>query len=222
MVQPELLLASNSPRRREMLAWLGWNFTSSPPEIDESHLTGEPPAEYVLRLSAGKAQASAAQARANQVILAADTAVVEGDDLLGKPATPDEARAMLRRLRGRTHQVFTALAVIAPGGGQLLQDLCVSSVPMRDYTDEEIDRYIASGDPFDKAGGYAIQHPDFRPVENFSGCYASVMGLPLCHMERSLRKLAISSPRDVPRSCQSRLGYNCPIFAAVMRGERVG
>lgn len=205
-----------------MLAWLGWNFSSSPPDIDESQLPGEPPADYVLRLSAGKAQASASRAHANQVVLAADTAVVEGNDLLGKPATPDEARAMLRRLRGRTHQVYTALALVAPGGGQLLKDLCVSNVPMRDYTDEEIDLYIESGDPFDKAGGYAIQHPGFQPVEHFAGCYASVMGLPLCHMERSLRKLAISSPRDVPRSCQTRLGYDCPVYAAVLRGERAG
>jgi septum formation protein len=93
---------------------------------------------------------------------------------------------------------------------------------MRPYSDEEIDVYVASGDPLDKAGAYAIQHADFHPVENFSGCYASVMGLPLCHLVRTLCKMGIAPPADVPAACQAHLQYTCPISAAILRGETIG
>ena len=102
---------------------------------------------------------------------------------------------MLRRLRSRTHQVYTGIAVMPLSDGNLLTDLCVTDVPMRAYSDEEIDAYVATGDPLDKAGAYAIQHPDFHPVESMSGCYASVMGLPLCHLTRTLRNTR-DSPQD--------------------------
>jgi septum formation protein len=103
-----------------------------------------------------------------------------------------------------------------------LTDLCVTEVPMRDYSDQEIEAYVQTGDPLDKAGAYAIQHPDFQPVDDLSGCFASVMGLPVCHLVRSLRKLDIPPRADVPTNCQSLLNYQCPVYRAVLRGEQVG
>src|SRR5204863_5653183 len=108
------------------------------------------------------------------------TTVVDGNDILGKPIDNAEAFAMLTRLRGHTHQVYTGVALLRKSDGLLLKELSVTDVPMRDYSDEEINAYIATGDPLDKAGAYAIQHPQFQPVEHMRGCYASVMGLPLC------------------------------------------
>jgi MAF protein len=156
------------------------------------------------------------------IILAADTAVVDRNAILGKPKDMAEAMAMLLRLRGRSHRVYTGIAVLRMSDGKLVTDLCVTVVPMRDYNNKEIEAYIATRDPLDKAGAYAIQHPVFHPVESLTGCYASVMGLPLCHLTRSLRKMEITPKNDVPAECQSSLGYTCPISIAVLSGEQVG
>jgi len=129
---------------------------------------------------------------------------------------------MLRRLRGRCHQVYTGIAALRVSDGLLLADLCVTEVPMRAYSDDEIDAYVQSGDPLDKAGAYGIQHPDFQPVESMQGCFASVMGLPLCHLIRNLRRLEITPGNDVPDACQSHLNYQCPVSRAILRGEQVG
>jgi len=93
---------------------------------------------------------------------------------------------------------------------------------MRDYSDQEIKAYVQTGDPLDKAGAYAIQHPDFQPVDDLSGCFASVMGLPVCHLVRTLRRMDIPPHADVPANCQSLLNYQCPVYRAVLRGEQVG
>jgi len=103
--------------------------------------------------------------------------------------------------------------------GNLLTDVCVTDVPMRNYSDEEIHAYVATGDPLDKAGAYAIQHADFNPVIDMQGCYASVMGLPLCHVTRLLREMDIEPGADLPANCQSFLNYACPAFARILRGE---
>jgi MAF protein len=143
-------------------------------------------------------------------------------ELLGKPESPEQAGAMLRQLRGRTHHVYTAIAVLESGGGNSAADRCCSDVPMRAYSDAEIAAYIATGDPLDKAGAYAIQHAGFHPVEQFAGCFASVMGLPLCHLARTLRKLGYSPPVDVSAACQASLKYDCPVSAGILRGEDLG
>ena len=220
--KPVLILASNSPRRRELLALSGWMFDVRPSAVDESRRPDEAPGEYVLRLAETKALAAAPLAHPGQIILAADTAVALAGDILGKPRDVAEAAAMLKNLRGRGHQVYTGLAALDPAGGNLATDLCVTEVPMRAYSDEEIEAYAASGDPLDKAGAYAIQHIGFHPVEKLAGCYASVMGLPLCHLVRTLRRLDVQPRSDVPAACQAALHYSCPISAAVLRGERVG
>jgi MAF protein len=219
---PGLVLASNSPRRRELLALGGWSFQVRPADVDESQLPGEAPADYVLRLAQSKARACASSIPPDLIIVGADTSVVTGPDVLGKPKDPAKALEMLRSLRGHSHLVLSGIAVLRPSDGTLVTDLCTTEVPMRAYGDDEIAAYVATGDPLDKAGAYAIQHPGFHPVETLHGCYASVMGLPLCHLARSLRKLGILSGKDVACECQSTLRYGCPIFSAVLRGDMAG
>lgn len=218
------MLASNSPRRRQLLGWLGIEFDARPADIDESALPGELPQPYVLRLAAEKARAASACLGQDCLVLAADTIVADGNALLGKPADAAGARAMLSALRGRVHQVHTALALLDPASGEQVTELCSSDVPMRAYSDAEMDAYIASGDPLDKAGAYAIQNADFHPVERFSGCYASVMGLPMCHLQRGLRRLnaLTGALPDVRQICRANLNYDCPISEAVLRGEAAG
>ncbi len=210
-----IVLASNSPRRRELLALMQWDFILSVADVDESTRSNESPAEYVLRLAETKARAISADA--DRIILAADTTVVDGRDILGKPMDGAEAFAMLSRLRGRIHQVYTGIALLRASDGLLLTDLCVTDVPMRNYSDEEIRDYIASGDPLDKAGAYGIQHAGFHPVENLKGCFASVMGLPLCHVTRIIRKMDVNPNVDVPANCQRHLEYDCPAYGNILK-----
>jgi predicted house-cleaning NTP pyrophosphatase (Maf/HAM1 superfamily) len=129
---------------------------------------------------------------------------------------------MLSKLRGRCHQVITALAILPSNNQSLQTDLCISTVCMRNYTEEEMDAYVKSGDPLDKAGAYAIQNEQFHPVNGFKGCFASVMGLPLCHLNRSLKKLDIYLTADIPQACLQNLGYTCPIHRAVLQGQDIG
>ncbi len=197
-------------------------FSVSVSNVDESQQTGEAPADYVLRLAEAKARAAIPNARPEHVIIGADTTVVDGNRILGKPKDMMEATAMLKLLRGHAHRVYTALAVFRMYDEQLITDLCVTDVPMRNYSDEEIEAYVLSGDPLDKAGAYAIQYPGFHPVENMKGCYASVMGLPLCHLIRVLQRMGVYPGADVPVACQSLLQYQCPVSPAILRGELVG
>jgi len=211
-----LILASNSPRRKQLLGLGGWGFEIKPVEIDENPLVGEQPKAYVRRLAASKARAAAGDAAPDDIIVAADTTVVDQGEILGKPSGPGEAEIMLRRLRGRRHQVYTALAVLRVADGKMLIDWCVTEVPMREYTDDELQAYLASGDPLDKAGAYAIQHREFHPVVHLEGCYANVVGLPLCHLVRTLHQMQIEPDNDVPAACQSTLQYDCSIFPHVL------
>jgi len=216
--KPSLILASNSPRRRQLLALAGWKFNVFAADVDESQRPNEAPADYVPRLAESKARAVVGDS--DQIVLAADTAVVDRNVILGKPKDSAEAVTMLIRLRGHTHQVYTGVALLRQSDELLLKDLCVTDVPMRDYSDEEIDGYVQTGDPLDKAGAYAIQHPEFRPVAEMSGCYANVMGLPMCHVIRMMRKINIQPTTDVFASCETLLEYRrCPASEAILRGE---
>ena len=197
-------------------------FSVTASDVDESKLPSEKPAQYVLRLAEAKARAIVHTAGPEQIIVGADTAVVDSGDILGKPVDTTEAVTMLTRLRGHSHQVYTGIAALRAADGKLVTDLCVTDVPMRLYSDEEIDAYALSGDPLDKAGAYAIQHSGFQPVEKLTGCYASVMGLPICHLVRSLRQLDISPNADVPTNCQTYLNYQCPVSGTILSSENVG
>lgn len=222
--QPEIILASNSPRRRELLALTGWQFKIMPADVDETPRNGEPADAYVFRLAQEKAQAvavSLANADAEKravYIIAADTTVADEGKILGKPQDAAEAQAMLQSLRGRTHQVYTAVSIIDFISGQTITELAATDVPMREYSQAEVDAYIASGDPFDKAGGYAIQHSEFSPVNNLAGCYANVVGLPLCHLTRAAQKMGLIPHEDIAAACQHMLAYDCKIYQKVQRG----
>jgi len=214
-----LLLASNSPRRKQLLALGNWEFKITVSDVDESQMAGEAPKEYVLRLAQAKALAVAGKAQPEAVIIGSDTAVVDGNSILGKPTDEADAMRMLRQLRGHTHQVFTGVAVYRVSDKSMLTELCVTDVPMRNYSEDEIQAYVKTGDPLDKAGAYAIQHPGFQPVESMSGCYAGVMGLPMCHVLRALQKFDISPSNDVPSACRSLLNYQCQVSSAILRGS---
>lgn len=222
MSVPPIVLASNSPRRKEILSWTGLPFITHPADVDETALNNESADDYVTRLADQKAQVSASFAPFNGLVLAADTTVADGSTILGKPSDLEDAKRMLVRLRGRIHQVHTAVVVSIPSKGIKKQALCSTDVHMRRYTDEELQVYLETGDPMDKAGGYAIQHPEFRPVIKFAGCFASVMGFPLCHFELLLRRMGYGERKEIPFVCQEHLSYSCPIYKHVLRGETAG
>jgi septum formation protein len=216
-----LILASNSPRRRSLLALGGWQFQVHAADVDESIIDGERAETYVLRLAQSKAAAVAQHFDQQEVILASDTTVVDGGQILGKPGGPSQAEAMLRQLRAHTHQVHTAITVHCVADGAQYSGICTTDVPMRVYSDAEIAAYVASGDPLDKAGAYAIQNRDFSPVENLSGCFASVMGLPLCHLTRLLRQIGLApSVGDVAAACQEELDYECDVYELYLGSDR--
>ncbi len=229
-----LILASGSPRRRELLALGGWQFRVEPAEVDETPLPGETARNYVMRLAESKALAVSGRAAQEDIILAADTTVVDIPDgkseaegeILGKPIDEAEATEMLRRLRGRVHQVYTGLAVFQMSAGKLLSnasalltDLSSTNVKMRDYSDEEIAAYVASGDPFDKAGGYAIQNEYFHPVESITGCYSNVVGLPVCHVARLLNQVGLPPMYDLVDQCLIDLHHPCLISQQILNNE---
>jgi len=218
---PPVWLASASPRRQSMLGWMNLEFKIQAAEIDESLGPGELPMEYVSRLAREKAAAASKKIRANGLILAADTAVVLNRDILGKPLNKGEAEKMLKALRNQSHQVITALILLETQQAVSTIETCTSIVHMRNYSDDEISKYVESGDALDKAGAYAIQHPQFNPVDNLIGCYASVMGLPLCHLERNLRKFSDYQPVPINAVCQKFLDYTCPIHQRILDGENI-
>lgn len=210
MTPDRFILASGSPRRRALIASLGITFDVLKSDIDETQHPGEAPLVYARRLCQQKAAAVMTQLAA-RVILAADTIVIlatSGADgpLLGKPENAAEARDMLRRLRNRPHQVCTAFTVLCTGAdSQQITHVEQTTVHMRAYSDDEIEAYIASGDPFDKAGGYAIQHQGFNPVARIDGCYNNVVGLPLCAVKRALTDIGWPGLNPAP-------GCDCPPF----------
>ena len=222
MNKKNLVLASNSPRRKQLLALGNWNFTTIVSDVDESQLAGERPTEYVLRLAKAKAQAVAGKVDSESIIIGSDTSVIFNETIFGKPVDEADAEHMLQQLRGQTHQVFTGVAFYRVSDGKILTELCITDVPMRAYSNEEIAAYIQTGDPMDKAGAYAIQHPKFQPVAAMHGCFAGVMGLPMCHVVRALRQLDIQPPADVPSACQNLLNYQCHVSSRILQGEAAG
>jgi len=215
---PALILASSSPRRRALLTELGLDFTVAAADVDERACPGESPADLVVRLSQSKGHVVAEQ-HPGELVLAADTVVVLDNEILGKPADPAQAVEMLSALRGRMHYVFTAVSLRkADGllsGSHLATRLSCSKVWIRNFTDGEIRDYVATGDPLDKAGAYAIQHPRFSPVERWDGCYTAIMGLPLGAVAELLSE-AGRPPADVILVCERQSGACC------LRGRQVG
>ena len=184
----ELILASQSPRRRELLARLGLSFRVCAADIDETMDPSRPASDEVARLSAEKAAAVATAA--GSVVVAADTVVVLDGRVLGKPRDKDDARAMLAALSGRDHQVVTGLTVRGDGGAETAA--VVTQVHFRPLSRGEIDAYVATGEPMDKAGAYGIQGLASVFVDRLDGDYYNVMGLPLCRLCQMLGRAGIS------------------------------
>ena len=213
----ELILASASPRRHALIRLLGRAVSIRPVAVDEESITYPDPAVNVVRTARLKAETAANALDEAAIVIAADTTVALGDEMLNKPAGPSAARAMLRRLRGRTHQVHTGLVVLQTGTERTVTAVSTTDVTMRRYTDAEIDAYVASGDPLDKAGSYAIQHAGFRPVARLDGCYTGVVGFPLCRLTAALRELGASV--DLPVATESGDYRDCAICLQMLDGR---
>ena len=191
-----LILASESPRRRRMLARLGVAFRTEAAALDETRLAHESPPDMTVRLALLKAQTVfdrvgvAPAAHLTHLVLAGDTAVAIGDDILGKPADRDHAMAMLRRLSGATHTVFSAVALVAgePISGKQAHYLSATEVTFERLDARQIETYCDSEEPFDKAGAYAIQGFAGAFVRRINGSYSGVVGLPLCETRQLLRQ----------------------------------
>lgn len=198
-----IVLASASPRRSELLALLGVPFRAVPAEIDERPRPGEEGRDLARRLA--RAKVVAVGAAPGELVLAADTVVLLDGAILGKPADAAEATAILRRLRGRRHEVYTAVAV-RDGTGRLVERGVASQVWLRALSDAEVAAYVATGDPLDKAGAYAVQSRACALVERLAGCYANVVGLPLCATGEALAALGVhTGARAV---CYETLGHD--------------
>jgi septum formation protein len=192
MVEPHLLpllLASGSPRRRVLLEDAGVDFEIQPSAIDESALPGEEPAALAARLAEAKAQAVARAAGASppRIVLGADTIVVLDDRIFGKPRDDAHALELLEHLLGRTHRVITAVALVHSGSFAVHRACVESRVSMRAADREEIRRYVATGEPSDKAGAYAIQGEGRRFIERVEGSESNVIGLPMDETLKLLR-----------------------------------
>lgn len=178
-----LILASASPRRAELLRAAGYAFDVAPADIDESVLPGEAPEEYVRRVALEKARAVIRQFP-ERIVVAADTTVVIDGEMLGKPLDDEDARRMLERLSGRTHRVLTG--VVVGGGGREAAAVVSTLVRFAALTPADIDWYVASGEPADKAGAYGVQGLASRFVEGIEGSYTNVVGLPVALVHKLL------------------------------------
>lgn len=186
-MQASFILASASPRRRELLGALIPDFEIIPSDIDEKALDGEAPEDHVLRLSREKALA-VSRARPGRWVLGADTVVVVDGEMLGKPATPAEARKMLGMLSGREHTVITGFALVKEGEGVVVNEAVRSGVLFKDITEDEMEWYTATSEPYDKAGGYAVQGKAAFFIKEIRGSHTNVIGLPLSEVVDAMEK----------------------------------
>ena len=163
----------------------------------------------------GEHSATSLESGERVILIAADTTVALDGGILGKPRDATEAYDMLRRLRGRSHMVYTGLVVSELNGRKTVEGVQATAVTMRPYSDAELEAYVASGEPLDKAGAYGIQHPVFSPVLSLEGCYLSVVGLSICHLAALLQQLAVPPHVDTAALLQAHRGYNCPLLVEV-------
>ena len=210
MDRKKLILASGSPRRREIIQALDMEIEITSPGGDEGPpLPYESAEAYVIRLSQEKAH-SVASRKTDSVILSADTSVVLDNEILGKPSSHDEAVQMLEKLRGRNHQVVTGFTILDAISGNSVSRAKTSQVFLREYSDQEITDYVASGESMDKAGAYAVQDKTFRPATRTEGCYLNIVGLPLCEVIENLGKIGMDAKLkknwQFPDECE-----NCPL-----------
>jgi septum formation protein len=185
-----IILASNSPRRKELLLQIGLDFTSDPADVDERMLSHETPEEYAIRVALDKARVAAARARVG-IVIGADTIVVLDNTVFGKPVDARDAERMLLALSGKMHQVITGVAVMDADAGKVLTRTSITRVWFRDLTQDEIVSYVKSGEPLDKAGAYGIQERGALLVERIEGCYFNVVGLPVSLLGEMLSEFGV-------------------------------
>ncbi|MCB0120876.1 MAG: septum formation protein Maf [Caldilineaceae bacterium] len=211
MQQPTIILASGSPRRQQFLRELSLDFQVIVADIDETPHDDEAPEALARRLAESKAAAVATRLPPSTaaLIIAADTVVAQAGTLLGKPADSAEATAVLQQLRNRPHQVHSSVCLLETGSKRTLTRVNSTEVQMRDYSDADVAAYVASGDPFDKAGAYAIQHPAFAPVCAVQGCISGVIGLPLADLREMLAAFGITVRATIPTICRQHTIFGC-------------
>lgn len=185
----KLILASASPRRAEVLRDAGYHFTVLSSAIDETPYPDESPQDLVLRLAQTKADLAAARAVGPAILIAADTEVVLDGHIFGKPRSSDDARSMLEKLSGRLHTVLTGVALVRLPDVERRSFVESTLVEFAPLSDEEIGRYLATGEPHDKAGAYAIQGYAARYIPRIEGCYFNVVGLPVARLQHALSEL---------------------------------
>jgi len=185
-----IILASNSPRRKDLLSQIGVDFSIDPADVDERVLPNELPEGYAVRVALDKARLAAARAGTG-IIIAADTIVVVDDEILGKPIDAIDAERMLKMLSGKVHRVITGLAVMDAASGKTLTRTSITRVWFRSLAPQEISFYIATGEPLDKAGAYGIQERGALLIDKIDGCYFNVVGLPLSLVGEMLRAFGI-------------------------------
>ncbi len=185
-----IILASNSPRRRDLLRQVGVVFTSDAADVDERVLPGEKPDIYAVRVALDKARVVAARTAAG-IVVAADTVVVLDDVILGKPVDDRDAERMLARLSGKMHRVITGLAVLDTGTGKTRTESADTRVWFRTLTQDQIVSYVSTGESLDKAGAYGIQGKGSLLVDRIEGCYFNVVGLPLLLLDRMIADFGI-------------------------------
>ena len=188
VTEPAFILASASPRRKELLENLGFRFTVLPSGVSETFLDGESPGAHVIRLSLEKSRFVAAR-NPRKWILGADTAVVIGGEVLGKPRTPGEAREMLRKLSGKGHRVITGFALVRDGEPPAVSRAVETLVVFRDIPEDELAWYVRTPEPYDKAGAYAAQGVAAAFIGEIYGSYTNVVGLPLCEVVSALKEV---------------------------------
>jgi MAF protein len=207
----KIVLASSSPRRQAFLRDLGLAFAVIPADIDETPLPSESPLDLVTRLASSKARSVALRLPATEqaVVIAADTVVALGQTSLNKPVDKPDAVRMLTELRNVVHEVHSAVSIVDTTTGYAETVVNSTHVWMRNYSDAEIDRYVDSGDPMDKAGAYAIQHPGFNPAQEIQGCLSGVMGLPLGDLQELLTRMGVEMPKNVVAVCETQTHFGC-------------
>lgn len=221
---PYFLLGSQSPRRRQLVQLLGYPVQTAVADADEESIQTPDPAQNVLETALLKSDIirrnTPPTSHGRCLLLTADTTVAIDGQMLNKPKTTADAERMLRQLRGRPHQVLTGIVLYDMQSNQQQTAVFAADIHMRPYSDDEMAAYIATGDPMDKAGAYAIQHPTFRPMQSLNGCYLSVMGLPVCELIGLLANWDLPFLGDYTAVYQQHQGHACPTIDRLRQSNR--
>ena len=213
----KIILASQSPRRRKLLSLMIRNFTVKPAKIDESISSIESAKYHASRLAKNKSHKIANHVDQEDIVIGADTIVTYENTILGKPSNKHEAFQMLKTLNGKTHKVITALSIHTHKSKTIIDTCCETNVQIRNMSDEEINSYIDTNDPMDKAGSYSIQNKTFKLGHTPNGCLANVIGLPLCHLANTFNKLDTKIDNSIAEKCQSYINYDCPVSESILK-----